>query len=236
MTDWRDLEERVSRSVRSSRRPVAVAFLESVPGNVPKFTGHEPSGCSFWRLAAEGRTFYTVPADHFNCAVGSYTHSIDLSPERASETAQTLELMFSVRYIRPEEVAEIPRLSKTPAAVVYSPLAEAPVAPSVVLFACRPGSAMLLQEAMRRAGKAGALPPLGRPTCMALPASLANGAITSLGCIGNRVYTGLTDDDLYVVIPGADLSEVADALEVVASANAALSTYAQGRYAQLSTA
>jgi uncharacterized protein (DUF169 family) len=236
MTDWRRLEDRISQRVRFSRRPVAVAFLDAPPPDVAKFLGGEPSGCSFWRLAAEGRTFYTVASDHFNCAVGSYTHRIDLSEDRASETAQTLELMFRVNYIRPEEVAGIPRLSKAPAAVVYSPLAETPVSPSVVLFACRPASAMLLQEATIRAGKAGTLPPLGRPTCMVLPAALAHGTVTSLGCIGNRVYTGLTEDDLYVAVPGADLVEVVDALEVIASANAELTAYAQGRRAQLSTA
>jgi len=37
------------------------------PAGVPNFTGTEPSGCSFWRLAASGRTFYTVPGDHYNC-------------------------------------------------------------------------------------------------------------------------------------------------------------------------
>ena len=47
-----------------------------------KFEGTQPSGCSFWRLAAEGRTFYTVPENHFNCAVGAYTHNIALSPDR----------------------------------------------------------------------------------------------------------------------------------------------------------
>ena len=36
-----------------------------------KFTGTESS--SFWLLAAEGRTFHTVWADHHNCPIGSYT-------------------------------------------------------------------------------------------------------------------------------------------------------------------
>jgi uncharacterized protein (DUF169 family) len=215
---------------------VAVTFLDAAPVGVPKFTGSEPSGCSFWRLAGEGRTFYTEPADHFNCAVGSYTHHIDLSPERATETTQTLEFMFRLNYIRPEEVAGIPRLTRTPAAVLYSTLADTPVPPSVVLFACRPASAMLLQEATIRAGKAGKLPTLGRPTCMALPAALAQGTVTSLGCIGNRVYTGLSDDDLYVAVPGTDVSAVADALEVVSGANAELTSYAKGRREQLSRA
>lgn len=231
MADWRHLEQRILQHVRLSHRPVAVAFLDAAPQGVARFTGTEPSGCSFWRLAAEGRTFYTVPSDHFNCAVGSYTFNIDLSPE----TGQTLEMMFRAGYIRPEEVAGIPRLAKTPAAVVYSTLADAPVPPSVVLFACRPRSAMLLQEAGLRAGKSAAVPTLGRPTCMALPAALAHGTVASLGCIGNRVYTGLGDDELYVAIPGADLSNIADALDVIASANAELTVYAQGRRAQLAT-
>ena len=236
MTDWRRLEHRISGCTPFTRRPVAVTFLDSAPEGVARFTGSEPSGCSFWRLAAEGRTFYTVPSDHFNCAVGSYTHNIDLSPERAAETTQTLELMFRVNYIRPEEVAGIPRLPQAPGAVLYSALADSPLPPSVILFACRPSSAMLLHEATVRAGKPGALPPLGRPTCMALPAALAHGTVTSLGCIGNRVYTDLSEDDLYVAIPGADLPEVADALEVITAANAEMTAYAQGRRAQLSTA
>ena len=70
---------------------------------------------------------------------------------------------------------------------------------------------------------------------MALPAALAHGTVASLGCIGNRVYTGLAEDELYVAVPGAHLSEVADALDVIASANAELTVYAQGRHSQLST-
>ena len=54
-----------------------------------------------------------------------------------------------------------------------------------------------------RAGAGSSLPLLGRPSCMALPAALAHGTVSSLGCIGNRVYTGLGEDELYVVVPGA---------------------------------
>ena len=235
MTSWRRLEDRIGERIKLARRPVAVSFLDSIPEGIPKFTGTEPSGCSFWRLAGEGRTVYTEPADHFNCAVGSYTLNIPLSPERSHETEQTLGLMYKVGYIRPEDVPGIPRLSWTPAAIVYAPLGDAPVPPGVVLFACRPSGAMLLQEAAMRAGRMGTVPPLGRPTCMALPAALASGTVSSLGCIGNRVYTGLGDDELYVAVPGADLSAVADALDVIASANAELDAYARGRRLQLAT-
>jgi hypothetical protein len=76
MTDWREIERRLTEAVGPRRRPVAVAFRAAPPAGVPRFAGRQPSGCSFWRLAAEGRGFYTVPADHANCAIGSYTHNM----------------------------------------------------------------------------------------------------------------------------------------------------------------
>jgi uncharacterized protein (DUF169 family) len=230
------MEKRIAGGVNFSQRPVAVSFLEEIPAHVEKFEGSEPSSCSFWRLAAAGRVFCTLPENHFNCAVGAYTHNIALSPEREKETGETLQFMFDLGYVKPEEVPQIPRLTKTPKAIVYAPLGETPVTPSVVLFACKPSGAMLLSEAANRAGVASGAPALGRPTCMALPASLQMGAILSLGCIGNRVYTGLGEDELYFVLRGADLGAVAEALETITSANDALRQYAQGRRAELASA
>jgi uncharacterized protein (DUF169 family) len=232
---WNDLEQRIGAAVKLARRPVAVTFLDAAPGGVPRFSGTEPSGCSFWRLAAGGQVFYTVPENHFNCAMGAYTHNITLSPERETETAQTLKMMFDLGYVKPEEVPQIPRLTKAPAAILYAPLGESQATPDVVLVACTPAGAMLLNEAANRAGIASGAPALGRPTCMALPASLQNGMILSLGCIGNRVYTGLSENEMYVVVRGRDLAAVVDALEVINSANAALNDYARGRREQLAT-
>jgi len=234
-TNWNELELRIGTAVKSARRPVAVTFLDSAPAGVTKFSGTEPSSCSFWRLAADGKTFYTLPENHFNCAVGAYTHNIPLSPERAAETEQTLKMMFDLGYVKPEEVPHIPRLPKTPAAILYSPLGDSPVDPDVVLFACKPSAAMLLNEAAGRAGVASGLPALGRPTCMALPATMAHGSILSLGCIGNRVYTGLGEDEMYLVLRGKDLAKVADALGVITGANSALQEYATGRRKDLAT-
>jgi len=231
----KEVEAKIAAVTKAARRPVAITFLEETPSNVTKFEGTQPSGCSYWRLAAEGRTFYTVPENHFNCAVGAFTHNITLSAEREKETEQTLTLMFDLGYVKQEEVPQIPRLAKGPKAIVYAPLGEAQGEPDVVLFAVKPAGAMLLQEAANRAGVGSGAPALGRPTCMALPASLQHGAITSLGCIGNRVYTGLGEDELYVVLRGKDLAAVVEALKTIGSANMALHEYAKGRREQLST-
>jgi len=235
MPAWQQIERQLTTRLEIPRRPVAVAFREAAPAGVARFEGSQPSGCSFWRLAGDGRVFYTVPADHHNCPIGSYTHGIALPPSRELELEQTLGLMSSLGYVRMEEVPGIPRLPQAPGVIVYAPLGDTPVDPDVVLVAGRPGRVMLLLEAAGRAGVAAQPSMLGRPTCMALPAALAGGPAASTACIGNRVYTDLGDDELYVVIPGRDLARVVEALETIVAANDTLAGYHRDRRQTLST-
>ena len=229
MRDYPQIEGRFVHPLHLDRRPVAVAFHESPPDGVSKFSGVVPSGCSFWRLAAEGRTFYTVPDDHYNCPVGSYTHNIALPPDRAQELDQTLQLMTGIGYLRMEDIPGVFRLPDTPAVAIYAPLGETPVDPDVVLFAGRPASVMLLEEAALRAGVAAQLPMLGRPTCMAIPAALAQGTVASAGCIGNRIYTGLSENELYVAVPGKYLERIAAEMDTILVANFKLADYHRER-------
>lgn len=235
MTDYHRIERQLSSDLGLTRRPIAIAFRETPPPGVAKFTGTAPSGCSFWRLASEGRTFYTVPSDHYNCPIGSYTHNIPLPPARAKELEETLGFMAGIGYVRMEEVPGIPVLPKTPGAVVYAPLGETPVDPDVVLFWGPAARIMLLQEAAMRAGVAASLNTLGRPTCMALPAALAHGMVASTGCVGNRVYTGIEEGDLYAAVPGKDLAKLAETAGTISAANAKLMEYHQARKQQLTT-
>ena len=216
------------------RRPVAIVFADAPPEGVARFEGSQPSSCSFWRIAAGGRTFYTVPTDHFNCPVGGYTHNT-LTPERMPELQQTLDLMSGIGYIRMEEIPGIFQLPAGPQVVIYAPLGDTPAPPSVVLACGKPGRIMMLAEAANRAGAMSTLPLLGRPTCMAIPAALASGAVTSAGCIGNRVYTDIGDDQLYAVLRGADLERIAAEIETIQTANQTLERYHQDRRAALST-
>jgi uncharacterized protein (DUF169 family) len=234
--DYRDLHQQLAAHLGASRPPIAIAFRPAPPPGVEKFTGTQPSGCSFWRLAAEGRVFYTVPVDHANCAIGAHTHAIPLPAERAAELEQTLGFMAGLGYVRMEEVPGIPRLPETPGAVVYAPLGATPVDPDVVLVAGRPSRIMLLQEAAIRAGVAAPTALLARPTCMALPAAMGQGVLLSSACVGNRVYTDLGDDELYLAIPGRVLAPLMAELGTIASANVKLREYHQQRRRDLATA
>src|SRR4029453_1988215 len=132
MTDYKKMESQLAERLGLERRPIAIAFRESAPPDVSKFEGTEPSSCSYWRLAAEGRTFYTVAGDHQNCPIGGYTHNL-LRSETMPQLNQVLTLMGEIGYIRLTEIPGVFQLKESPQAVVYAPLGETPLAPSVVV-------------------------------------------------------------------------------------------------------
>jgi uncharacterized protein (DUF169 family) len=65
-----------------------------------------------------------------------------------------------------------------------------------------------------------------------LPQSIGSSSgITSVGCIGNRVYTGLGDDELYVTVPGRFVERLLAELDVIVAANTALEKFHRERAA-----
>jgi len=118
---------------------------------------------------------------------GRLLANIALSPDREKETTQTLKMMVDLGYVKPEEVPRIPRSPKTPKAIVYSPLAETPVDPDLVLFALKPSAAMLIARGRypRRSGHRRSC--FGQAHLHGPCRSLLHGTITSLGCVGNRI-------------------------------------------------
>ena len=143
--------------------------------------------------------------------------------------------MGNIGYIKMEEIPGVYRVPENPGVVIYAPLGESPVEPDVVLVSGRPGRLMLLGEAALAAGAGWQSPLLGRPTCMAIPAAMAQGTIVSSGCIGNRVYTDLGEDEMYMVIPGRDLAKIVESAQTIAAANSQLAEYHRGRRQALAT-
>src|SRR5262249_52002035 len=143
-----------------------------------------------------------------------------------------LGFMSQIGYVKMEEVPQIPRWAKTPAAVVYARLSEATLAPDVVIVAGNARAAMLLTEASGSAGKSSGMT-LPRPTCMAIPAAAGKGTTLSLACIGNRVYTEVSDNDIYGFIRGGDLDAITAALGKILEANQQLTQYHQERKPKL---
>ncbi|MCI0484125.1 MAG: DUF169 domain-containing protein [candidate division NC10 bacterium] len=206
--------------------PVAVAFRTEPPPDVPHVGTPAPAGCAYWRLAAEGQVFFTRPTDHHNCPIGAHTHGVALPADAARELGGLLEMMARIQYIRMDEVPTIPRLGTTFGVAIYAPLTATPVEPDVIIVQGNAKQVMLLAEALYAAGLHYDPAARLRPTCAIVPtATEAGRASLSLGCIGNRVYTGLADSELYVAIPGAQLNAVLEKLETVVAANRTLEEF-----------
>lgn len=214
------------------RQPVAIKFQESAPEGMPRIDEAAVSGCTYWKLAAEGRTFYTQESDHYGCPIGSHTHGIELPEETAKELEDLVGTMVELQYIAIDEVPEIPQLQGRFGVALYAPLADATFEPDVVLVCGNAKQMMLLAEAAHSAGLSSDTSMVGRPTCAAIPAVLQSGrTATNLGCIGNRVYTRLADDELYFVIAGSQLTCVVEKLATIVRANEELETFHQARTA-----
>ena len=210
------------------KRPIAIAFCDAPPeGLAPWSGGPMPSGCAFWQQAWAGRSFYTIPSDHYNCLIGCHTHNIPLPAEHAAGLSETVGLMVTNGYIRSEEVAGIPTVGKTPSFVAYGPIDDCDFQPDMVVLAVAPAQAMMLYEAALKAGAGnGVMNTLGRPACAVLPLAQQTGlASLSLGCIGNRLRTGIGDDEMYLAIPGDKWEAVLEGAMAALTANEKMTEY-----------
>ncbi|HXH82380.1 MAG TPA: DUF169 domain-containing protein, partial [Candidatus Tectomicrobia bacterium] len=110
MPRWTDLERTLTERLALDRAPVAVGFCDAIPAGVRRFEGTVPSGCTFWKLAAQapaGRAaFYTVAADHQNCPIGAHTHGIPHADGGAMRN-EMLGMMAGLGYVSMDEVPQI---------------------------------------------------------------------------------------------------------------------------------
>jgi uncharacterized protein (DUF169 family) len=219
------------------RLPIKVGFLDALPSSLARWAGGPvAAGCVFWDRAMEGKSFYTLPADHWNCAVGSHTHKIGLPADRAGELPATIGFMVETRYLEAAEVATIATLDRSPTAVAYAPATSDAFKADAVLMAMNAAQATLVYEAALKAGIArGSVDATSRPSCAILPASAKTELITiSFGCRGNRTFTTLGDDEMYVAIPGARWEDFLDRLIEVQRSNLTMGNYYQAQAAKFS--
>jgi uncharacterized protein (DUF169 family) len=226
MVDYMMLARQLEGLLGLAMPALAIAFRDAAPAGVPRISRPAPASCSYWPLVLSGAVFYTEAEDHFGCAVGAHTHGVALPPGRASELDEMIRTMVGLEYVAAEEVAQIPARRERFGVAIYAPLGATPVDPDVVMVRGKARQVMLLAEAAQAAGITAEGSVMGRPACSLLPATLGTGqAHTSLGCIGNRVYTGLLDEELYYALPGAKLGDVVAKLEKIALANRALEKF-----------
>ncbi|HUN87001.1 MAG TPA: DUF169 domain-containing protein [Terracidiphilus sp.] len=215
----------LTTSLNLAQSPVAVCFADSVPASVPSHAGKVPAGCRFWQDAATS-AFATSAADHSLCAIGVYTHHLDLAPARQTDLEDALHVFGDLGYVRAQDLPLIPVLATQPKHVIYAPLAHSPLEPDVVLLVVDARQTLILSEAVQQVEQQNA-PAMGRPACAVIPQVMNTGrAALSLGCCGARAYLDvLTDDVALFALPGAKLSVYLERITALAQANSALAKF-----------
>lgn len=213
-----------------SAPPLAIRFPAEPPEDIPRFsgelappapdgrTGKVSAGCVFWMKAAR-ETFVTLPEDHGNCSVGSYTHGLIALEEAAGR--DDVRALLASEWVNDEAVSRIPALRERPGAIVYGPLAEAAELPDVIFLRVNGKQAMFLKDAWPE------LRMEGKPQCHIVPIAKEQGEVAlSVGCMLSRVRTGMGNTEMTAAIPGARIDGLLTALRRTRQADHQVATYA----------
>lgn len=221
-----DLQELLGLAVP----PVAIAFISHIPAGIERIqrtvpprtadgrTGAVAASCVFW-IEGTQRVFATEAEDHGNCSVGGLTHGF----KTLDEIAQNADVaaLCETGWVTPEAVAKVAVVREKPTSIVYGPLRDMPVEPSVILLRLNGKQQMLLHDAWR------GLRFEGKPQCHIIPIAKESGEIAvSVGCMLSRVRTGMSNNEVTCAIPTSRLSALIERLRAARAADNAVAAYA----------
>jgi uncharacterized protein (DUF169 family) len=228
--DWAALSQGLTEGLSLTVPPIAITFSTGPIEGVAEFqgampdptpdgrTGRVPAGCVFWMKAVD-TTFNTVPEDHFNCSVGSYTHGLKTLQEVGGN--RDVAALMESGWVDEKAVMGIPHITQKPGAITYGPLTQTPVDPDVVLLRLNPRSLMILSDAY---------PDLqieGKPQCHIVAIAKERQSLAaSVGCMLSRVRTGMPNTEMTCTIPAGRLPEVVERVGSTAKVDATVGRYA----------
>jgi uncharacterized protein (DUF169 family) len=221
-----DLQELLGLAVP----PVAIAFISRVPAGIERIqrtmpprtaegrTGAVAASCVFWIEGTQG-VFATEAEDHGNCSVGSLTHGFKTMEEIAQNA--DVAALCQTGWVTPEAVAKVAVVREKPTSIVYGPLRDMPVEPSVILLRLNGKQQMLLHDAWR------GLRFEGKPQCHIIAIAKESGEIAvSVGCMLSRVRTGMSNNEVTCAIPASRVSALIARLRAARAADNAVAAYA----------
>jgi uncharacterized protein (DUF169 family) len=221
-----DLQELLGLAVP----PVAIAFISHVPAGIERIqrttpprtadgrTGAVAASCVFWIEGTRG-VFATEAEDHGNCSVGSLTHGFKTMEEIAQNA--DVAALCETGWVTPEAVAKVAVVREKPASIVYGPVRDMPVEPSVILLRLNGKQQMLLHDAWR------GLRFEGKPQCHIIPIAKESGELAvSVGCMLSRVRTGMSNNEVTCAIPASRMSLLIERLRAARAADNAVAAYA----------
>jgi uncharacterized protein (DUF169 family) len=229
MESYAALSQELIQLLHLEQPPIAISFTDTPPEGVAPYSGNAPAGCRFWQDAATS-TFTTCARDHELCAIGVHTHSLRPSAAQQKDLVDALKVFADLGYVRPEDVPQIPVLKNQSQFVTYSPLAESPLPPDLVILFVRADQTLILSEATQQLESENT-PAMGRPACAVIAQVMNTGrSAMSLGCCGARAYLDtFTNTTEIFAIPASKLQGYVERIRILTNANTLLSQFHQLR-------
>src|SRR5690349_14985497 len=109
--DRNQVAQEMNTRLQLETLPIALAFVQTVPEDIPMLEQAVPSACSLWRKAETG-VFYAPAESHFNCPIGAMTMGFELSANLQEQLMGLVENMCACAYITPDEPPQIPSVKK----------------------------------------------------------------------------------------------------------------------------
>ena len=206
---YAELSGLLERRLQLRFPPIALAFVQEQPPEVPRTEMILPSSCAFWRKA-ETEVFFAAAEDHFRCPVGAMVMGFSLPEQQMQELTEEVGQMCAASYVREAEVEHIPKRENPSAGIVYGPLERFPLDPDAVLLWLTPQQAMVMNDCCGLTNWAEPADGVfGRPACAAVPLALAKGKPSqSWGCVGMRLNTDIPGEVFLMAVPGSRLQSL----------------------------
>ncbi len=224
-----ELSSRLITALHLSAAPIGISFSDTRPDGIELFdepmveassdgrTGRVSAGCVFWMRATES-SFSTIPSDHGNCSVGSFTHGL-VSLDDVAANSDVAELLGS-GWVDANAVAAIPFVRRRYRFVNYGPLSLGAFMPDVVLLRLNGRQMMVVSDAT-------GMPIEGKPQCHIVAVAKEQGRVAaSVGCALSRARTGMQPHEMTCAIPVRHLAEIVAAIEKAADIDGAVAKYA----------
>lgn len=210
-------------------KAVALTFTSAMPPGLGREPIPQGPGCTFLKLAAEGRAFYVETNDHFRHG-GAEMVGLKSPDLRAEELSELIALTVNLLYKARNEVATFSGPKAPFRYVIYAPLGLSPTFPDLVLVHGKRRELMWLGEAMRAAGVFPGAPVWGRQACSMAPRATAasDWALMAEG-VGDHNLNGSWAEGGRLTIPGRALGVICDELASLLAVNKLLANLRRQR-------
>ena len=230
LPDFANISERLRKALRLEHRIVVIGLSDTPPANLPHYEGEPLKACQMLdTVRFEGKSFYTVQNDHYECKNAIRWLGFDESYEghfsgewATGDYPDNGRALFRAPAFSRRMYEESPKVRVgTVKCAYYMPLEKANEGPArgdeVAIFVLNPRQAMYLARGTLYSRGGICYGMTGPGTCQSVIAGpfCTRQPMYSLGCFGARQFMKITGNEMWFGVPIEQLALLADDVELL---------------------